>query len=178
MLILVGASASGKTEVAKLLASKYGIVKAITHTTRNKRQHEINGVDYYFVSKENFLKLLKNDYFVEHTEYSGNYYGCSKKEISDNKVVIVDANGLKSFKALNNKRIITFLLYADEQTRTNRMLARGDDMENIKKRIENDRNDFSFRNIGQTDFVIDTSKNSVDEVTDLVYKKYIQALKN
>lgn len=177
MLILVGASASGKTEVAKLLFKKYGLIKAITHTTRQKREHEKNGVDYYFVSKTKFLELLDADYFVEHTEYNGNYYGCSKKEISDNKVVIVDANGLKSFKALNDSKIITFLLYADEETRLNRMIARGDKLIDAQKRIDNDRKDFAFSNIGKTNFVIDSSKDSAEEVAETVYKKYLKALR-
>jgi guanylate kinase len=177
MLILVGASASGKTEVAKLLFKKYGLIKAITHTTRPKREHEKNGVDYYFVSKTKFLELLDADYFVEHTEYNGNYYGCSKKEISDNKVVIVDANGLKSFKALNDSKIITFLLYADEETRLNRMIARGDKLIDAQKRIDNDRKDFAFSNIGKTNFVIDSSKDSAEEVAETVYKKYLKALR-
>lgn len=177
MLILVGASASGKTEVAKLLFKKYGLVKAITHTTRERREHERNGVDYYFVSKEAFKKLLIEDFFVEHTEYNGNYYGCSKKEISDNKVVIVDANGLKSFNALKDKNIVTFLLYADESTRLQRMLDRGDALDEAQKRIENDKKDFSLENIGKTNFVINSSKNSAEEVAEIVYKKYLVELR-
>ena len=57
MIILYGPSACGKTEVAKLLASSYSIKKVITHTTRSKRVNEVNGVDYYFVTKEEFLSL-------------------------------------------------------------------------------------------------------------------------
>ena len=52
MLILIGPSASGKTEVAKLLAKKYNITKIVTYTTRAPRINEINGVDYNFVSVE------------------------------------------------------------------------------------------------------------------------------
>ena len=51
MIVLAGASASGKTEVAKLLAKKYGIVKIITTTTREKRVGEVDKRDYFFVSK-------------------------------------------------------------------------------------------------------------------------------
>jgi guanylate kinase len=178
MIILVGASASGKTEVAKLLAKKYGIVKAITHTTRPMRKDEKNGVDYFFVAKAEFEKLLLKDAFAEHTLYNDNYYGCSKAQIADGKAVIVDPNGLKAFKKLNNKRIISFLMYADEKIRLERMLSRGDDANNAKSRILNDRVDFSFNNIGKTDFVIDTSKASIDEIADDVYRKYIQSLKS
>ena len=112
-----------------------------------------------------------------HTEYNGNYYGCSKKEISDNKVVIVDANGLKSFNALKDKNIVTFLLYADESTRLQRMLDRGDALDEAQKRIENDKKDFSLENIGKTNFVINSSKKSAEEVAEIVYKKYLVELR-
>ena len=80
MLILIGPSASGKTEVAKLLASKYNITKIVTYTTRKPRIHEVNGVDYHFVSVEEFAKLTEQNFFVETTYYNSNYYGTAKKE--------------------------------------------------------------------------------------------------
>ena len=66
MIVLSGASASGKTEAAKMLMVKYGIQKAITTTTRSMRVHEVNGKDYFFVSVEKFQQLIKEDKFVEH----------------------------------------------------------------------------------------------------------------
>ena len=101
MILLTGASASGKTEIAKLLAKKYGIVKAVTHTSRAPRVGERNGVDYFFVSKEEFLALKEQNKFVETTFYNGNYYGTSKAQVTDLKCVVVDPNGLKSFIALH-----------------------------------------------------------------------------
>ena len=65
MIVLIGASASGKTEAAKMLMAKYGIQKAITTTTRPMRVHEVDGRDYFFVSKEKFDQLIKEDKFVE-----------------------------------------------------------------------------------------------------------------
>ena len=58
MIILTGPSASGKTLIAYHLQKKYGIKKAITSTTREKRVNEVNGVDYYFVDKNCFLKMI------------------------------------------------------------------------------------------------------------------------
>ena len=101
MLILIGPSASGKTEVAKLLALKYGITKIVTYTTRPPRVHEVNGVDYNFVSIEEFARLTEENFFVETTYYNSNYYGTAKKDIQDDKCVILDPNGLKSFLKLN-----------------------------------------------------------------------------
>ena len=69
MIVLSGASASGKTEAAKMLMVKYGIQKAITTTTRSMRLNEVNGKDYFFVSKEVFEQMIQDDRFVEHTLY-------------------------------------------------------------------------------------------------------------
>lgn len=142
MIVLVGPSASGKTEAAKLLYSIYGIKKVITHTTRPMRIGEKDDVDYHFVSKEEFLKLKEKNYFIETTLYNGNYYGTSKSEVSDNKVLIVDPNGVKSILSLNDPRIIIFRLNADSTTRFNRMIIRGDSIENIEQRISKDKDVF------------------------------------
>ena len=172
MIVLVGASASGKTEVTKVLAKKYDFKKFITHTTRPIRQGEINDVDYHFVTKQKFEELIKQDYFIEYTIYNGNYYSTSKKEIDDNKVVAIDINGLNSFKQLNNKNIVFFKLVAGEKTRFNRMLNRGDTLENTNSRIINDRSKFADDIFPDVDFEINTENLDIEGVADLIYKLY------
>ena len=172
MIILVGASASGKTEIAKCLAANYGIKKAITHTSREKRDGEKDGVDYFFVPEAIFLQMKSRYSFVETTFYNGHYYGCSKDQVADDKCVVVDPNGLKSFKALKSKRVISFLLRADEETRIERMRKRGDKEEDITKRIENDKTTFDPANIPQVDFIIDTDSRSVEAITKQIYALY------
>lgn len=172
MIILVGASASGKTEVAKLLAKRYGIVKAITTTTRSMRVGERDGVDYFFITKEEFLKRKASNNFVETTQYNGNYYGCSKSQIEDTKAVIVDPNGLKSFLKLNNPSVVTFYLHASDDVRAKRMRSRGDLESSIASRLEGDKVEFAKEKIAPTDFVISTDDKTLDEVTELVYKSY------
>ena len=93
MIVLAGASASGKTEVAKMLASKYGIVKVITTTTRDLRVGEVDGRDYFFVSKEKFQQMIEDDRFVEYTVYNNHLYGSTKDQISMNKCIVVDPAG-------------------------------------------------------------------------------------
>lgn len=78
--------------------------------------------------------------------------------------------------ALKDPRIITFFMNADEPTRIKRMLMRGDAQTAVDARISNDRDDFSFKNVGRTDFVIDTESKNIEEVADSVYKLYIKKL--
>ena len=172
MIVLVGPSASGKTEAAKLLYSIYGIKKVITHATRPMRIGEKDDVDYHFVSKEEFLKLKEKNYFIETTLYNGNYYGTSKSEVSDNKVLIVDPNGVKSILSLNDPRIIIFRLNADSTTRFNRMIIRGDSIENIEQRISKDKDVFSEDALSFKSINIDTEKMTLLEIAKFIYETY------
>ncbi len=176
MIVLSGASASGKTEAAKMLMAKYGIQKAITTTTRPMRVHEVDGRDYFFVSKEKFDQLIKEDKFVEYTNYNGNYYGSTKDQIANDRVVVIDLEGLKSYSRLNDKRIVTFYLSTCEEIRYKRMLERGDKEEDAKRRIENDRKVFDNNQIPDVDYKIDSENRSIEEVADLVYQLYMQHL--
>lgn len=179
MIVLSGASASGKTEVAKLLAKKYGITKIITTTTRTMRSGEVNGKDYFFISKENFEEMIHEGKFVEYTFYNDNLYGSTKEQISDNKCIVIDPAGLRNYIKLKNEyRIVTFFLEADEETRKERMISRGDDLAKVESRIIHDRKAFKKENLAQVDYLIDSSKaKSVEQVTDEIYKIYISLIK-
>ena len=76
LFVVSGPSGTGKdTIVARLLADHPEIQHTISATTRAPREGEQDGVNYYFVSKEDFERKLQNDEIVEHTCYCGNYYG-------------------------------------------------------------------------------------------------------
>ena len=177
MILLVGASASGKTEIAKCLAKKYHITKAITHTTRPMREGERQDVDYHFVDETKFLDMLEKDLFVEHTTYNGYHYGCSKAEIAVDKCVILDPQGLKSFQALNEKSLVTFYLEASPKVREARMRLRGDGEENIQKRLRNDEKAFSPERVASCDYTIDSESGSIEQLTDKIVDIYYRHLK-
>ena len=176
MIVLSGASASGKTEVAKMLSSKYGIVKVITTTTRDLRVGEVNGRDYFFVSKEEFAKMIKDGRFVEFTTYNDNFYGSTKDQISQNKCIVVDPAGLKAYIDLNHKDIITFFLDSKEETRKKRMIMRGDKPDKIECRIIHDREAFKPGNIPEVDYHVDSETKTVEEVADDIYRIYQEFL--
>lgn len=176
MIVLSGASATGKTEIAKVLASKYGIVKVITTTTRPMRINEVDGKDYFFVTKEQFEEMIRNDEFVEFTIYNGNYYGSTKSQIGDNKCIVTDPEGLKAYSRLEDKSIITFFLNADENTRLYRMLQRGDNDSDALKRIKNDKKVFNPSKLSKVNFKIDSETNGIEEIADQIYNLYQQAI--
>lgn len=176
MIILVGASASGKTATALELQRKYGLIKAVTTTTREMRAGEHNGVDYFFISRKEFLDRNKKGLFVETTLYNDNFYGCGVDQVDDNRIIVLDPNGLHAFKALNDDHVISFLIECNEKQREARMRSRGDKEEKITQRLENDVIDFDKRKIGKTDFVIKTDDLTIEEAADIIYKKYIEKL--
>ena len=176
MIVLAGASASGKTEVAKELAKKYGITKVITTTTRKMRVNEVNGRDYFFVSKEVFEQMVQDGKFVEYTVFNENLYGSTKDQIAPNKCVVIDPAGLRAYIALNDPSIVTFFLDSEEETRFKRMLLRGDDETDAKRRVEHDRLAFKPENIADVDYHIDSENFNIEEVTDHIYKKYYEIL--
>lgn len=178
MLILMGPSASGKTEIAKLLQSKYHLQKVVTHTTREIRINEVNDIDYHFVTKNDFLALKEKNEFVETTIYNNNFYGTSKKEIADNKCVVLDPEGAKSFKELNDKRVYVIYLSCPEDIRVQRMKERNDDYDKIISRINNDRISFNDSAFHLADIMIKSNLGTIQEITEMVYNLYINHLTN
>lgn len=177
MIILCGPSACGKSEVAKLLCQKYDMKKVITNTTREKRYNEVNDVDYHFITKEQFLHLKENNHFVETTFYNNNYYGCLKSELGDNKIVILEPEGVKNFLKLDDKNLCVFYLNTNEKIRLDRMRYRKDNENDIQKRIINDRITFNINNLPKYNYLIDTSTLTIEEVCDKVYILYQNFIK-
>lgn len=172
MLILVGPSASGKTEVVKLLISKYGMKKLVTYTSRSMRIGEINHVDYHFLERSDFEEKIKNNFFLEYVEYNGNYYGTSYEGLDADKVVILEPSGLKHYIREAREKIKICYITCCKATREQRMIKRGDSKENIEKRLVND--DIVFRNElnDLADWVIIDEKYTLLELTDIVYNLY------
>lgn len=172
MIILVGASASGKTEICKALCYKYGFKKFVTTTTREQRSNEINGVDYFFISKDEFLNKISQDRFIEYVQYNGNYYGTEKNQIDDKTVLIVEPSGLKAFNKLNDGHIVSFLLIARKSVRKERMIFRGDDLSQIEERLKVDDFNFNRKHVGKVDFIIPSDDSGILELAEKINQLY------
>ena len=88
MVILSSPSGVGKTTLTKKIQQKYQNFKiSVSHTTRKPRPNEVEGVDYFFISNENFKKKIANDEFYEHAKIFDNFYGTSKNSVLTSKKV-------------------------------------------------------------------------------------------
>ena len=172
MVILVGASASGKSVVAKDMIKRYGFSKVITYTTRSIRVGEVNNVDYHFVSKEEFIEKANNNFFIETACYNDNYYGTAYEDISRNKVLIVEPKGANVYYNKLKDDVKIIYLNATEEKRKNRMIERCDKIEDINKRLVNDEKYFSLSNLDHIDLVINTDALTIEEISDIIIKEY------
>lgn len=171
MLVLVGPSASGKSAIVKNLIKSYGLEKFITCTTRNMRVGEVNGIDYYFLTNDEFSRYYENNEFIETVFYNGNYYGTLKKEANDNKVVILEPQGLNNFIAAGVDCFAVFL-QTNEDVLKSRMIGRGDSLLEVNKRLENDRILFDVNQLKKVDYIIDTTDLSIDEISERIINEY------
>lgn len=176
MLVLIGPSASGKTESAKIMINRYPISRVVTCTTRKKRINEIDGFDYFFLSKTKFIQLKKEGFFIETAVYNENYYGTPKSGIGENKFIILEPQGLRSFLEKSDCQIVSIFLKTKESTRIKRMKLRNDLPEDIKKRIKSDREEFNLKKIEGLDLIIDTNNISLSDLADLIYTNYVEIL--
>src|SRR3989338_11140426 len=95
IFFVIGPTASGKTVIINyILKNKKNILRAISYTTREKRPREINGIDYFFVSEEEFKNLIKQNKFIEYSKVYGNYYGTGKDSFSN----IAERSDLRTIK--------------------------------------------------------------------------------
>ena len=172
MIVFVGASASGKTELAKMLCNKYNYKKCITTTTRPMRPNERQDVDYHFLDKVTFEKMMKDNLFVEVTEYQGNYYGIQKQDVISNGVVIVDPNGANALIKAFADRIYIVFVDSPQELRKKRMLQRGDAVESVENRILKDENIFKKENLLRVNLHLKNENNSLEELALSIHEAY------
>lgn len=175
MLVLVGPSASGKTEVGIVLEKKYNIKKLITYTTREKRLNEVDGKDYHFLTPSDFIDKMNKGFFFETIIYSNNYYGTAEEDIKDNSYVILDPIGLNTYRN-SSHFVISFYFNVPEDERVKRMEKRKDSPIDIERRLAFDKEHFSPNLVKNVDFNLEISDESIERIAEIVYKKYQDCL--
>ena len=144
MFVLSSPSGTGKTTLTKKLAeNNKNFAISISHTTRKPRPNEINGKDYYFVSKKEFEDLLKENNFFEYANIFDNWYATLKKPVlellSRGKDVLfdIDWQGTKQLNKIKNLSLVTFfILPPNLKVLKKRLLNRHEGQEQlVKKRM-------------------------------------------
>ncbi len=143
LFILSAPSGAGKTTVAeRLLKQLEGIERIVTATTREPRPGEKNGVDYIFMSKEEFERGIKEGKFLEYANVYGNYYGTPRDQVEENlkrgidSLLVIDVQGAFKVKSIMPSAVTIFLLPPSLEELKRRMLSRGFRDKNINVRLE------------------------------------------
>ncbi len=117
MVILSSPSGAGKTTLVKLLSKNNNFNISVSHTTRKPRPNEVNGKDYFFVTDEEFKRLIKNQEFLEYAKVFENYYGTSRTPViqylekNQNVIFDIDWQGADQIKNKNmDYKLITFFI--------------------------------------------------------------------
>lgn len=138
IVVISGPSGCGKdTVVKKILATDERFVLSVSATTRNRRPTETDGIDYIFLTKEEFEAKLANDEFVEYTNYVGNYYGTLKQQIEDKVnagkvvVLVIEVEGAQNVKKAYPDCLTIFLAPPSLEELERRLRNRGTEDETV-----------------------------------------------
>ena len=139
MIILSSPSGAGKTTLVKKISKEYNYKISISHTTREPRSNEIDGEDYYFVSKNKFEKLIQEDAFLEYANVFKNLYGSTKEQVFNdlkngkNVLFDIDWQGTQQIKnkTADYNLVTIFILPPSRKVLYERLISRGENNKEI-----------------------------------------------
>lgn len=144
LFIIAAPSGAGKTSLVHELIDRYSdIAVSVSHTTRDQRPGEQDGVNYNFVSKEQFTQLIAQGDFLEHAEVFGNFYGTSKNWVNErleqglDVILEIDWQGARQVRKQFPDAISIFIVPPSKATLRTRLESRGQDKpEVIERRMQ------------------------------------------
>ena len=175
LIVVSGPSGVGKGTIVKTLVKRReDVVDSVSCTTRAPRAGEVHGREYYFLTKEEFLKRIKEDDFLEYDEHFGNYYGTPKsfvRETLKEKSVILEIDvkgGLNAKKAFPDCVLVMIAPPSVEELK-NRLTGRGtetpEEIENRLKRLDYELSQKEFYDVT---IVNDDLEKAIKELSDIV----------
>ncbi len=183
VIVISAPSGGGKsTIVKKLLQEVDNLSISISATSRQPRGQEVDGVDYHFLTKEEFEKRIKENKFLEYATVHDNYYGTLKSEVekkwNNGKDIILDIDyqgGQQISKQLEkNKLLKIFILPPSMEILKERIINRAENsIEEIEKRLKNSRNEVNYAS--EYDFVVinDDLDTAINEIKSIITTKRI-----
>lgn len=168
LIVVSGPAGSGKGTVnAKLLQSpEYAF--SVSATTRAPRPGEVNGKNYWYISREEFEERIARGEMLEHTEYCGNYYGTPKKEAEEvlatgkNLILEIDVKGAMNVKRLYPEAVLIMLLPPSFAVQEARLRGRKTETEEkIRARLDKTREE--LEQLGKYDYLVINRENGAEE---------------
>ncbi|KAJ2071776.1 guanylate kinase [Coemansia sp. S100] len=182
-IVVFGPSGTGKSTLLKRLFAEYPTEFgfSVSNTTRKPRAGETNGVDYHFLTREDFIAAIELKKFIEHAEFSGNMYGTTVqavKDVADSGrmcILDIDVQGVKSVKNTDLGARFVFVAPPSEEELERRLRSRGtDDESSILKRLDAAKSELDYGNQeGSCDIKIvnDDLENAYKKLVDFIFEK-------
>ena len=168
LLIVSGPAGSGKGTVNARLLERDDFVYSVSATTRSPRPGEVNGVNYHFISREDFLKRLESGDMLEYTEYCGNFYGTPRREAiavlesGKNLILEIEVEGARQVIEKYPDAVPIMLLPPTFATQEARLRGRATETEEkILARLARTREE--LKDLGIYDYVVYNRDGAVDE---------------
>ncbi|MCX7956661.1 MAG: guanylate kinase [Endomicrobia bacterium] len=176
IIVISGPSGSGKTTICKKLIEKnFDLVFSISYTTRPKKPQEQDGKDYFFVSTEKFVKMIKQKGFVEWAKVHNHYYGTPKKNIFDiinkgkNVLLDIDVQGGKNIKKMFPDSVLIFVLPPSWQELKHRIINRKRDTDKeISLRLKNAVKELKYLKFYDYLVINDSLENTVETISKII----------
>ena len=143
LLVVSGPSGAGKGTICKALLNKNDQIKlSVSATTRKPRNGEVHGVNYFFIEKEEFTKMIENGEFLEHAQIYDNFYGTPKAAIIEclekgqDVILEIEMQGARQLKEVYPEGVFIFVLPPSLEELKSRIVGRGTEtQEEIEKRF-------------------------------------------
>lgn len=183
MLVVISApSGCGKDTVAKALCKlRDDCYISVSATTREKRKGEIEGVDYFFKTREEFEKLIESNGLLEYASFAGNYYGTPveevRKSISQGKIclLIIEVQGAKNIMKMYKDCVPIFLLPPSFEILEKRLRGRKTDTEEvINERLRIAKHEINSKEKYKYTVVNDDLDEAVKEISEILDKELIK----
>ena len=177
LVVISGPSGVGKGTVRKALFDmpNHDLIYSVSMTTRPPRPGEVDGVDYYFVSKEEFLKRISENKFLEWAEFVGNYYGTPldkvEEQLDNGKEVVleIEVEGALQVREKSKDAVFVFIVPPGKKALYERLIKRGTDSpETIKKRMEKADREFVLAHKYDYIVVNDDVTNAADRIMAII----------
>lgn len=187
LIVLSGPSGVGKGTVRKALFEKRGnrLDYSVSMTTRPIREGEVDGVDYYFVSKEEFEKRIEEEKFLEYASFVGNYYGTPldkiQEKIAEGKEVVleIEVNGALQVKEKVKDAVMIFLVPPSKEDLFTRLRSRGTESEEIiEKRVKKASAEFKMAYYYDYIVVNDDVNNAADRIMAIIRAEHSKTMRS
>lgn len=178
LFVISGASGVGKSTVLKqVMAARNDLKFSVSATTREPRPGEQEGVSYYFVSRDRFAEMIREDAFLEYDEHNATLYGTPEKQVDEkletgSVILDIDPNGAFAVKAKRPEATLVFIMPPSRQALEDRLRSRGDTSEEqILLRLE--RAGWEMEQSERYDYVVtnDQVNACAEEILHIIAKK-------